>query len=136
MSSWFDDWDREVREAVQNDPRESQFFGRMKEIEAVRLRTINLVTGDREFPDEWRERIQRIIAVYSVSTGHPSDTAIAHALTMGYSKLSQESHSVFHEIADARIETRFGLLSDSPSDILTRRDEHDAEQANGLGVNE
>ena len=37
-------------------------------IEARVVRHVNLVTGDREFPDDLREQIQGIIAVCGVTT--------------------------------------------------------------------
>lgn len=127
MSRYFDQWDSEVREAADEDQCDEFFLDRMKEIERVRVRTISLVTGDREFPNIWREDIQRLIALFGVSLQDPSEKAIRLALMVRSSRLSGELHEVFHRLASARFVTRFGWLNDNPEDILGRRDEHDEE---------
>jgi len=114
---FFDEWDREVREAkIPVD---------QKEIEEIRVHEINLVTGDREFPDEARELIQCLIAVLGISVYRPTPMSLQSATTGGYSRLARELRAVFAEVATTRIETRFGVLTDNPCEILALRDAHD-----------
>jgi len=124
MSSYFDKWDLEVAE-IEND---ENFHSQLAAMEEPRLRQVNLVTGDREFPDDLREKIQNIVATWAFSGPlPPTHRATEYASSCRNSQLSIELHSAFHEVARRRIETRFGMLSDSPSQILALRDEYDEE---------
>jgi hypothetical protein len=91
---------------------------------------VSLVTGDREFPDDLREHIQGLIAMHEVSPRSgldPRPETLEWVAAMGSSRLIDELHEAFHDLARRRITTRFGRLSDSPSQILALRDEHDGE---------
>jgi hypothetical protein len=46
-------------------------------------------------------------------------------LRMRRSQLLQELHSAFHEVGSRRIQTRFGILSDSPRINSLMRESHD-----------
>ncbi len=131
MSSYFDRWDREVRDAAMDHPRDFEFLEAVIAIEQSRVREISLVTGDREFPDALRERIQGAIAVHAVSIQMPDQCEKARSYTRSTraSALSGQLHSLFHEVAGARIETRFGLLNDDPAYMLVLRDEYEEERA-------
>ena len=101
------------------------------EVEKEVIATVNLVTGDREFPEDLRERIQGLIAVFrcrkSTSASSPWSRGRFDFEATSESSLLRELHSAFHDVANRRIETRFGILSSSPEDILVRRAEHDEE---------
>jgi len=127
MSSWFDDWDREVQE-IEGIESVAGFMTALVAIEKPRVEAINLVTGDREFPDDLREKIQGHIALWAISGSLPAtDRAWEYATSTRCSRLSMELHDDFHEVARRGISTRFGRLSDSPSQILALRDEYDEE---------
>lgn len=128
MSSYFDSWKREVHNAAvscEGFDGDEYFLESLQAIEKAYVRVINLVTGDREFPDDWRERIQGAIAVYGVSIAHPNPVMLDKDKVRRHSSLCEVLHNDFHQLASARIKTRFGWLGDSPSQILKLRDEHD-----------
>jgi hypothetical protein len=129
MSSWFDAWDGEIQ-AIENIEDGEEFLVRMTEIEKPRVHAICLCTGDREFPEDLREKILGIIARWSFSGPLPAtERAREYALSTRMSRLSMDLHSVFHDVARGAFSTRFGRLSDSPSQILALRDEYDTERA-------
>lgn len=61
MSSYFDNLSRAVYEAAQNESDES-FLESVVQIEAGLYRDVTQLTGDREFPDDLRERILGVLA--------------------------------------------------------------------------
>ena len=127
MTSYFDELNSEVRGISDEADRET-FLHYLGNIEARVIATINLVTGDREFPHELREKLQGIIATRCVQvTVVPNQKAIDYAWACKLSLLIDDLHFAFHRVASLRIETRFGRLSDNPDEIVKRRDEHDAE---------
>jgi hypothetical protein len=117
MTSFFDEWAR--------DHCECQFLDDAKAVEAPLLAIVNLATGDREFPDDLREKAQGIIACWALSIPNPSPKAIELFRVTGGSRACDDLHSLFHEVGSRRVDTRFGLLSDSPSQIVVLRDDHD-----------
>ena len=125
MTAYFDTLDRQVSDASDAATSDDDFLDRLAAIEAPIIATVNLVTGDREFPDEHREKIQGIIAVQAVRNGY--EKADKRALAVKMSWLFQDLHDAFHDVARERIQTRFGMLTDSPRDIVRRRDDHDSE---------
>jgi len=139
MSSYFDDLNREVTELCKqqigrDDNREltigSKFWVDYRAIEERVTKTVSLATGDREFPDDLRGRIQGIIAtkrVFRPETADVNEDAAAYLIGMKLSELFESLHSAFHIVAGRRVQTRFGLLSDDPSGIVSRRDAHDAD---------
>ena len=122
-NEFFDRWDQEVREA--------KIPADLPAIEATRVHVVNLVTGDREFPDDARELVQGLIAVLGVSVYLPSPMSLEGATTGGYSRLARELRTVFSEIAKAEIETRFGVLTDDPWQILIHRSTYDSDRFKG-----
>lgn len=127
MSSYFDDFDRQVRQFA-NDYDDDGFLQCTAEAEQAMFEDVAAVTGDREFPHDLRERIMNAFAIESVKpTPTPLRSAIEYVLRTRSSRVSGTVHSLFHELASRRIQTRFGLLSDDPYDIFVRRAEWEDE---------
>lgn len=133
MSSYFDSkvsMIRKLSDEVQGD------FGKLRErvevIEEVMGTEVCLVTGDREFPDDLREKIMGLLAtqaVYEVVPDLPPTRKALEYLKATHSSVLVESlHSVFHEVARRRIKTRFGILTDSPTHILLIREDWERER--------
>jgi hypothetical protein len=116
MSKYFDEKHQWVRED----------FDSIDNVEAGIIDDVNLVTGDREFPEEMRERIQGIIACnrHQCLPGL-EDLGMSQGGKMSEitrsSRLISELHSAFHDLAGMRIRTSYGRLDDSPEKILKRR---------------
>jgi hypothetical protein len=131
MSSYFDYLNGAIDGLSKAHDDDATFLECIGQIEFQVIETVTLVTGDLEFPDDLRERMQGLIATEAVCTTPgglaPCANAIDDALTFRRSMLIDELHSAFHILASRNIETRFGRLSDNPRDIVTRRDAHDAE---------
>jgi hypothetical protein len=76
--------------------------------------------------------MQGIIAVKALQ---PSEGGLINermrdfALIGRGSEMLSDLHRAFHELATRRVTTRFGLMFDSPTEILRSRDEHDSDQA-------
>lgn len=127
MSSYFDNLSRQVSE-VPREPVET-FISAVAVIERSMIDDVVLVAGDREFPNDLREKIMSAIARWHVGTYaglEASPKAKDYVVSLSMSELVETMHSIFHEVASRRIMTRFGRLSDHPKDILGRRDEHDS----------
>jgi len=118
MSSYFDKAEREAAESIED----------AKAIEAAVIADVNLITGDREFPDDLRQKIQKAIALLRIESVNGATKGKEWYESLGNSKLLSTLHSLFHEVAQARIETRFGILNDRPSSILSMRDEYTKEK--------
>lgn len=122
MTDYFDKAEREVRErtAGGDEPLHAA-----RTVEARVVRDVLLCTGDREFPDDLREKIlTRIVASGLVDySGKPRTNAEAedYASSTRSSDLLGRLHSLFHELARRRHPTRFGPWSDSPEGNLYRR---------------
>ena len=117
MSSYFDDKSRQVR-----DLPDEGFLKALANIEEEVASDVSLITGDREFPDALRERAMGAIAV-SRTAGNERARWIAERSHS--SRMIEDLHEVFHDVARSRTETRFGRLSDSPVGDRERRDDHD-----------
>lgn len=144
MSSYFDAIMAQFRD-ISFLPEED-FLERAVEIETQVIREVSLTTGDKEFPDDLREKIQSCIAVWSydyeqyASGGHPRERKIPinenakhWLLTMRYSRMCESLHTLFHEVAVRKIEHRFGgFFSDSPEGFLKVRDSYLAEHGASL----
>lgn len=129
MTEYFDNLRRQVADLVATTSTDQVLIERVKRLEDEVIRTVSLCTGDREFPGRYREAIQGLITVHRLEpAGGPADSDGAkHYLIMAKDhRLFDELHSAFHKLASERIRTRFGLLSDSPADIVRRRDDHDS----------
>ncbi len=127
MSGYFDNLNRSVREAASNESKEEFMFSVIA-IEAQLYREVTAITGDREFPEDLREKIMGAFA--TSSTYQPGrlpvpERARDYAIATSSSKVIEEIHDLFHELARRRVKTRFGVLNDSPTGIKILRDEHD-----------
>lgn len=139
MTDYFDNVEREARNAARssNDP-----VAAAAAVEARVVRTVLLCTGDREFPDDLRERILTCITATGLVdyAGKPRSGILRNEDAEDYVKVTRSSdllgrlHSLFHELARRRHQTRFGPWSDSPEGSLHRRDAHDQDQPNGEGT--
>ena len=130
MTSYFDKAQNAVSALSEVSSDDTFFMVGLALIEKKVIDDVNLATGDREFPEEWRERIQGCIAVHRVAPPTiPNLAAESYAKTTRSSEMISIVHRLFHHMASERIETRFGLLTDSPTDIVKRRDAHDEENA-------
>ena len=128
MSSYFDALVKKVANLDSHDPE--AFVSEVAAIENVMIDELYQVTGDREFPDDLRERILNCIVTRRCAPlgSVPSPLEIRERVIMfGRSILIDEMHELFHEVARSRITTRFGLLGDSPRHILAMRAEYERE---------
>lgn len=99
-------------------------------IEKTVINTVGLAIEDREFPADLREKIQGFIDVWRIDEPgkldwkrQPVQGRLYFNLTKR-SRLLEELHDAFHDVAQRRHRTRFGILSDDPSEIVGRRDQH------------
>ena len=93
------------------------------------------IAGDREFPPHLRERIMKAIALHACNTHfdlEPRDATMCRIERCGRSVLIDEMHSIFHDVARSRTETRFGMMNDSPSYMLVLREDYNNELAEKL----
>lgn len=117
MTSYFDDKAREISDAARAGD-----YTLAQKIEDQVIADVRLVTGDREFPDDLRERSNGLIATLCVQC--PSGVPTKGERTLRSAKRSSlvdALHSLFHDLARRRVETRFGLLTDNPRAILAAR---------------
>lgn len=128
MTTFFDTRTRDVADLQNYDLSDATWLRLVAWVERPVINLVSIVVGDREFPDELRERLLGIIAVHTLVDDvlEPSEATREMALTCRTSELLSRLHSAFHDVANSRTTTRFGLLSDDPTDILTRRDDHDS----------
>lgn len=128
MSSYFDEFDAAVRGIFHEHGEDPERIAEeYQELEAAMISTVSLATGDREFPEPLRERIQGIIATKRVfGPAEVNQHELLALLAMHKSFLSSDLHSAFHDVARSNTETRFGMLSDNPAGIVSRRDSHDS----------
>ncbi len=128
MSSYFDAMMSQVSDAAERFPSDDIFLAHVAGIERRMFDTVSLVTGDREFPDDLREKIMGAFATHAVfSRGEmpPMARTLDYVLSVRCSRLIDDIHELFHDLARRRIQTRFGRFSDNPPMILALRDEHD-----------
>jgi len=127
MSRYFDDLVDAVR--IVNDSDDVTFLRRVTDMEEIAQKDVPLLTGDREFPEDLRERILTAISTKSLRLKHDGagyfKPALDRVLALRKSALLDELHSMFHEVAERRIQTRFGPLTDNPRADLTARRAHD-----------
>jgi len=98
-------------------------------VEQEMIREVLLVTGDREFPEDLRQKAVALIGTWAVESkleefvpGIGPSPGVKHFKVMGYSRLIHEMHSLFHEVASREIKTRFGRFGDRPNLTLKQRD--------------
>lgn len=128
MSSYFDALARQVREARETFDEDDAYFDAVAEIEEGLARDVSLAAGDREFPDDLRERMMTTLATKGVyqPPGLPPNQAARERARFGTSEAVEDLHELFHELARRRIATRFcGSLPDSPAYIVALRADHE-----------
>jgi hypothetical protein len=124
LTAYFDEKARAAREASDRFKLdEPAFLAALAEIERPMIHEVSLLTGDREFPEDLRERIQTAIAVYKIeqTPSLPENRGPEWAHTMRESGLVERLHSLFHEVGGRRLKTRYGLIFDSPIGFLRER---------------
>ncbi len=94
--------------------------GDVKEFENQAIEDVKLIIADREFPEDLRIEILSVIDRLNIGTEQGKQWFKA----MVSSRLLRTLHTIFHEVARRRIKTRFGMLSDSPSQCLMLMDDH------------
>ena len=129
MTAYWDDLAREVRDAVQLPV--DDFVETVIDIETRVIRTVSLTTGDREFPDELRVRLQSILMLSSIdytrfACNRPGDQNVrsrSWLLTMRSSRLINDLHAAFHDVAAGRHPNRYDThFTDDPTSFLRARD--------------
>lgn len=130
MSSYFDAIQRDIHEARAKE-NDAEFRETLIAADARLFRDVTRVTGDVEFPDDLREKMLGVLAVYGC--WQPGDVrnekAIEYGMAVSFSRAADKLHELFHELARRQVKTRFGLLSDSPTQIAVLRDDHDGGKA-------
>lgn len=132
MSSYFDAMAREILEADESRPGNEEFLAAVIAVEERLWREVTRVTGDREFPNDLREKVLGEFARHAVyqPEGVPMPwKAREFVLSLRCSRVLEHVHELFHDVARRRITTRFGRLSDSPTQILALREEYDQERS-------
>jgi hypothetical protein len=130
MTSYFDKAEREASHLTFLDA--DSYLEAMAAVEEPVIHDVTLNTGDREFPDDLRERILGIIAVKAVRGpgGLPTTARTRdYVLSVRRSELLADLHSAFHALASRRVKCRWGFWSDSPSQNLLSRKCHDEPEA-------
>lgn len=125
MTAYFDRINRIINDPTFGVFGEEKFLSDIALIEKRVIEQVVLVTGDREFPDDLREKILGAIAIKGICQigGLPVlEKTKAMVLALKKSILLDDLHSAFHELAARNIRTRFGVFSDSPNDILQQRE--------------
>lgn len=132
MTSYFDERVSQINEAASVwGPSHKNFMEVVETIEQDVIETVNLCTGDREFPDDLRQKIQAVIAMWTITTigsVPPRTDAVKFVKITAASCLLSELHSCFHILVGRRIKTRFGYWNDSPAGNVFHRDNYDKEQ--------
>lgn len=134
MTSYFDKATHAVA-ALSPALEGDDYLDQVAFIEEPVIRDVQLNTGDREFPDDLREKILGLIATRTMAqpTGLPRPSKAARqVLATRASALLGVLHSAFHDLAGRRLEARFGRWSDSPTQNLLSRDTHDDPEAADL----
>ena len=126
MSSYFDEMSGGVSDATRQFATVEAFLEQVEQIEAEVIADVTLNTGDREFPDDLRERILGIIAIQRVESAVPNAPTEGRriATMMRYSPMIDELHSAYHELARRRIWVRHAHFCwlDSPRGNNNLRD--------------
>ena len=132
MSSYFDALSRRVRAARDENEDDNNYLITLAEIEGELYKDVCAATGDREFPEDLREKMLGVLAakaVYQPTDLPPNEWAEERALC-GSSRVVEDMHDLFHDLARRRVKTRFcNSLPDSPTYIVVLRDDYDKDQA-------
>lgn len=129
MSNYFDNLAREVASANERALSDRQFIRWVSDIEHRVFEDVTAITGDLEFPNDLREAILAtfvIKGVWQPDRAPPCRGAVEWALSIRSSGLVEAMHDLFRKVAERRVETRFGLLSNDPLENTARRNRHDS----------
>lgn len=131
MSSYFDTASAKIRDTWDdlNGQPVNEILNTIRKIESGVISEIIIIAGDREFPDDLRKEICECIANNAII---PESLSACGFMTRGQglseclkqSQLVEKLHDIFHKVAQRRIETRFGRLSDHPIAMLRNRAEY------------
>ena len=128
MSSYFDKASSEVREKAELFSGED-FLDEILKIEQRVVYEVMLAIGDPEFPTDLRTVITGTISQYGIlprvlrDSGFSSEGQIM-AMALSHSYLIERLHDAFHDVAERKIQTRFGRLYDNPNQIIMSRAEY------------
>jgi len=119
MTAYWDDISLQVRDATTVEE--------VVQIENQVSQIVRLLIGDREFPNDLREEIMTIMSVWQIDPelGLQSEQGRSYYGAVKISRMCQELHMVFHRVAERKIKTRFGVITDDPQESLRDRDRHD-----------
>lgn len=125
MSSQFDNAQAAIHDMASLP--DDEFLAQAKALENALVKECLLNSGDREFPEDLRQKIVGHVALFTLGYEgmEPTKKGIDWLLSVRSSKLIELLHNDFHDVATRRIKTRFGILSDRPSSNLARSDEYD-----------
>ncbi len=124
MTSYFDNAMTAIN-SISKSLSAEEYLEEVGLVENLVIKDVLLNTGDKEFPDDLREKILNIIATQAVAPPSglpPLRNACAYAVDCRTSGLISALHSAFHVLAGRRIETRFGRWTDSPLANLKSRE--------------
>jgi len=128
VTKYFDDAVGQVTEYADTISDDDTFWRGVCEVEVVVIEEVRLNTGDREFPEDLREKIMTAISVDRAYVSRRVVTATRMSTLLG------SLHALFHDLAARRIETRFGRWSDDPRGNLRSRRVHDQDLGRRLGL--
>lgn len=129
MSSYFDSFDRQVSLLADQfrGGDDLAFLKAVQELESGMKRTCELFAGDKDTPEEVRQRIIRCVTTCRVyfdadMPGLGDSPANEYVAACRLSKMSQEMHRIFHDIARMHLKTRYGVVMDNPEAAVRARD--------------
>jgi hypothetical protein len=140
MSSYFDELDSHISDLVRTHTgTDTAILSLVADIEDAVMATVYAAILDKEFPGDLRLRAIGVMRDWALR-GDPAARVPGSAgndeprrwfLSVRYSRLLAELHSFFHDVARRRIQTRFGLLFDSPAGMVSRAQAWDEEHNRG-----
>ena len=103
MSSYFDAKSNGVIEASERFRKDAEgFMSAVEEIEKALIADVVLAVGDREFPNDLREKAMSLIANWHIGVYaglEPRAKAVEFTKSMRMSELIERMHALFHEVA-------------------------------------
>ena len=118
MSSYFDSFDKDVRE-MSKQVRGEDFANALEAMEEGMIKDCEYFAGDLETPVSVRKCIMAVISLGGVKH---SPKAREMAKVSYLSTLSRDMHGLFHDIARMRYQMRYGLVFDDPAEAVRARD--------------
>ena len=120
MTRYFDEKNQMIRALPKDD-----FITDVFEIEMKVITDVEYAIGDREFPEDLREKILHIIFSKKIFNSGVSNVIEPkfnqYSIITSSSELIKELHKLWHDVGSSRINTRYGYLSDDPEDFNKRR---------------